>query len=514
MAQDIRPDARLPRAREIWRRRKWLGIAVFAGTLAVSLAIVTALPSIYRARATVLVDREQVPEAFVRSAVTGEVETRLMTISQEVLSRERLQALIQRFDLYPGLRKTGMIEAALDEMRKDILLEPKAVEQSGGRAATTVGFGLTFRGSDPKVVADVTNALAALYVERNTKIRERQAAGTAEFLKAQLVEMKAKLDEQERKVGHGPLPVEAEVAALERLNMRLRLNGDRQLRAMDRRERLVKEAEGVPAEPGAPVAPESGAARLGKLRQDLAEMKTRYTDKYPDVIRVKAEIAALEQRLAAAPSESPAPAPAAAASPRGGKSPLAEVDAELRALKDEERMLQSQLGASERRTEDTPRRQSEFQRQSRDMATTKEVYQTLLKRYEDAQMAENMEQGQRSEQFRVLDPAVVPKEPFAPNRQRLALVALALAIGLGVGAALLAERLDTSFHTVDDLRSFSRVPVIVGIPAISTDGDKISGRRRLGLHAISYAVGVALVVAVSHLAVRGSESLTRLLSGI
>ena len=91
------------RAGEIWGRRKWLGIAVFAAVLAVSLGIVAALPPMFRSRATVLVDREQVPEAFVRSAVSGEVETRIQRISQEVLSRERLAGLIERFNLYPKL---------------------------------------------------------------------------------------------------------------------------------------------------------------------------------------------------------------------------------------------------------------------------------------------------------------------------------------------------------------------------------------------------------------------------
>src|SRR5262245_16055250 len=123
----------------IWRRRRTLGLAVFAGVLGASLSIVAALPPLYRARATVLVGRDQMPEAFVRSAVTGEVETRLSTISQEVLSRERLQALIERFNLYPSLRKNGATEPSLEQARRDIQIEPKASEQQGGRAPRSEG---------------------------------------------------------------------------------------------------------------------------------------------------------------------------------------------------------------------------------------------------------------------------------------------------------------------------------------------------------------------------------------
>ena len=493
------------RAGEIWRRRKWLGITVFAGVLAISLGIVAALPPMFRSRATVLVDREQVPEAFVRSAVSGEVETRIQRISQEVLSRERLAGLIERFNLYPQLPRPSTNESAIEEMRRDIQLEPKVVDQ-GGRI-TTVGFGLSYRGTDSVKVADVTNALAGLYVERNSKIRARQASGTAEFLKTQLTDMKAKLDDQERRIGQAPLPLEAEVAGLERLNMRLRVNTDRQLRAMDRRERLVKEAEGpvLTATPGA--APETPAARLAKLKQDLAELKTRYTDKYPDVIRVKGEIAALEARAEPSRPET------TAAAPRVGKDALAEVDAELRMLKDEERTVQRQIASFEHRTEDAPKRQQEFQRQARDYATTKEFYQSLLKRYEDAQIAESMEQGQKSEQFRILDAAVPSKEPLAPNRMRLGLLALAVSLGVAALAAMLRERLDTSFHTVDDLRAFSRVPLIAGIPPLVTERDLRHRRWRLGLVTASLVVGIGIATGGSYLLAHNSEQLTRLLSG-
>jgi polysaccharide chain length determinant protein (PEP-CTERM system associated) len=495
------------RAGEIWGRRKWLGISVFAAVLAVSLGIVAALPPMFRSRATVLVDREQVPEAFVRSAVSGEVETRIQRISQEVLSRERLAGLIERFNLYPQLPRPSTNESAIEEMRRDIVLEPKVVDQ-GGRI-TTVGFGLSYRGSDPVKVADVTNALAGLYVERNSKIRERQASGTAEFLKAQLTDMKAKLDEQERRIGQAPLPLEAEVAGLERLNMRLRVNSDRQLRAMDRRERLVREAQGPGLAATAGAAPETPAARLAKLKQELTELKTRYTDKYPDVIRIKGEIAALEARV-----ETLRPDPAAAAAPRAGKDVLAEIDAELRMLKDEERSVQQQIAGFEHRTDAAPKRQQEFQRQARDYATTKEFYQSLLKRYEDAQIAESMEQGQKSEQFRILDTAVPAKDPLAPNRTRLGLLALALSLGAAALVAMLRERLDTSFHTVDDLRAFSRVPVITGIPPLVTARDLRQRRWRLGLVTVSLVVGIGIATSGSYLFAHNSEQLTRLLSGV
>ncbi|PYM07575.1 MAG: chain-length determining protein, partial [Candidatus Rokuibacteriota bacterium] len=128
----------------VWSRRKWLAVVVFAATFTAAASLVRFLPDVYRSTATVLVERHEVSEAFVKSSVTGEVETRLQTISQEILSRGRLEALITRFDLYPDLRQRFPMEAVVEKMRRDIQLELRGVEQTSGRG--TVAFALSFRG--------------------------------------------------------------------------------------------------------------------------------------------------------------------------------------------------------------------------------------------------------------------------------------------------------------------------------------------------------------------------------
>jgi len=495
-------------AADVWSRRHWLALGVLTAVLGATLAMAIAVPPIYRATATVLVEREQVPEAMVRPSVSGELETRLLTISQQILSRARLAALIDRFHLYPTLRDHGPSEAAVEQMRKDILLEPKVAEQSGGRSST-VGFNLSYRAPDPHTAADVTNALAALYVEQNSKIREQQAAGTAQFLKAQMADVKKRLEEQERHVGQPPPPVEIELAGLERLNARLRLNSERQLRALDRKDRVAREVASPASPSGTAPVGETPAAHLARLQRELAELRTRYTDKYPDIIRTKAEIAALESRVAAAPrSESGAAAGAPAA-----KRPPSEADAELKALESEEAQLRQAITVYERRMEDAPRRQQDYQREARDYAVTKEFYQSLVKRHDDAVMAESMEQGQKAERFHILDPAVPPRLPVAPNRLRLGMMAVAISIGAAVGAVMLSERLDTSFHTMDDLRAFTRVPVVTGVPPLVTDRDAARRRRRTALGVLLFLVGLVMVAGLVYAWAHDNMLLARMLSG-
>lgn len=514
-------DSGFDTAMAVWRRRKWLALLVFSALFSAALGVATFLPNIYQSMATVLVERQQVAETFVRPAVTGEVETRLHTISQKVLSRARLTDLIARFGLYPELRRRATPEAVIERMRRDIKLDVKEVQQAGGRGAT-IAFTLTYLGRDPETVAALTNTLASFFVEENLQIRARQATGTAQFLQIQLEEVKKKLDEQERRVGEfkerhiGELPEQqaANLATLGRLNAQLTLNNDKQIRAMERRERIARQLAEVDSAGPVP-GPDGMSARLAKLNQELTELRTRFSEKYPDVIRVKAEIAALERRLAESQRDGK---PEAGQMVSGDGSPLwlkdapRDVGAEIQALRGEEKALRQAITTYEHRVENTPKREQQFQELSRDYATTKELYTSLWKRYEDAQLAESMEQRQKGEEFRILDPAIAWKQPAAPNRLRLILMGLLFSLGLAVGVVALAEKRDTSFHTLDELRAFSKVPVLASIPRIVTESDTSQWQRRLSVAAVLAIVGLTLIVAASYYLAHENEELVRLLT--
>src|SRR6266850_1175657 len=341
MTNEARSGSAVDRLLGVWQRRRWLGIVIFAVVAAAAGSLAAFLPDLYRAKATVLVERRQVPESFVRSSVTGELETRLQTISQEVLSRAKLEQLITRFDLYRGARRAGSVEGAIEAMRRDVSIEVKGVDQPGGRVVT-VAFVLGYRGREPEAVAGVTNALAELYVEENVRLREQQAAGTAAFLKGQLAETKRRLDEQEsrvrafrsRWVGELPQQLGVNMATLERLHAQLHLASANQLRAVDRRTSLEKELAEANAHGGA--APETGATKLIKLKQELAEMRRRFTDAYPDVVRLRGEVARLEQDLATAEPASPGAAPPADPVSIRLRAALRDADAEIAASRAEE----------------------------------------------------------------------------------------------------------------------------------------------------------------------------------
>lgn len=511
---------------EVWNRRKWLAILLFAGPFVAMVSLALGLPDLYRSTATVLVEHQQVPETFVKASVTGEAEIRLQTISQEIMSRTPILELITHFNLYPEFRGRVPLEVLIERMRRDIQLELKEMKQTA-YPSTTVAFSLSYRGRDPETVAQVTNSLASMYVEANVKMRGRQATGTVALLKTQLEEMKQRQQEQERRLGEfklrhmGELPeqLQANLATLQGLNADLHLNSQNQIRLMERRDKLAKELVEASVGSSARAAasgPDTIPGRLERSRVELTELRTRASEKHPDVIRLKGEIAALEHKLTELAREAkldPAQMAALVTSPTELKQVLRDVDVELKAVKAEEQRLRKDIATYQRRVEKSPQHEQQFQQLERDYKMTKDLYYSLLQRYEDAQLAGNMEQRQKGEQFRILDPAIPSKFPAAPNRLKLILIGLLLSTGLAAGTVLLAEQRDTSFHKVEDLRAFTKVPVLVSIPRIVTDADRRQSSWQFCLRTTASVLSLGLIIGVMYYVAHGNEPLVWLLGG-
>jgi polysaccharide chain length determinant protein (PEP-CTERM system associated) len=512
------PDAVL----DVWRRRKWIGLLVFGAVLTGVVTMMLSLPDLYRATATVLVERQEVSDAFVRQSVTAALETRIQTIHERVMSRARLGEVVTRLNLYPELRGLVPFDDIVGRMRRDVRpLQLKGVDSATGRSAT-IAFTLGYSGRDPQTVAEVTNTLVGYYVEENTESRERLAARTAEFLEGQLGEVRHLLEEQERRTSEFallhtaelPEQLEANLAALDRVNSQLRLNGEHQLRALERRERLEREL--ADARSGAIEGPAAStpAARLARLEEERAELRRQFSDRYPDVVRLNAEIAALEHQGArdeAGSGEGGASIPPADRAGRARQA-IEAVSAELQSLEEQQERLRRMIADYESRIESAPRRQREMQQLSRGDELTRERYQTLLKQYEDARIAARLEEGQAVEQFRVLDPALPPLQPAAPNRLWLGIMGLVAAAALAVGAIVAVERIDTTFHTADELRAFVRVPTLAAIRRVPTRADLRRRRLRSGLFAAGAILGLALIAAGTYYVAGGNEQIVRMLA--
>ena len=504
---------------DVWRRRKWIGIAAFVIVLAGGIAAVVSLPNLYRASATVLVERPQVSEAFVRQSVTAELETRIQTIHRQVMSRARLTDVINRLGLYANLRGDVPIDELVERLRREAQLRMQGVEQSTGRTET-IAFTLSYTGRDPQVVAKVANTLAEYYVEGNSQSRERQASETAGFLKAQLDQVKRELDLEARRASDSKArqaaelqQVEASLTALERLNTQLRLNNESQIRALERRQRLEQQLAEAESAPPVAAPVDSAAGQLARLKEELAAARRQYSEQYPEVIRLKSAIAALESETASKRTtrgngQTSDTAPANA-STRFAKQSLASVEGEIKGLKEEEVSLRNLIAGHEARI-DNATNVSQAAQPSLAYESLNERYQNLLKRSEEAQLAENLERGQNTEQFRILDAAIPPLNPAAPNRLWLLLMSVVVAAAVGLGAIVASEKLDTSFHTVDELQTFTSLPTLARIRLIPSAARTRRQRVRFVLFAAAALVAAGVAVAGAYYVAGNNEDLVRM----
>ena len=471
----------------ILRRRKWAGLIAFIATLSLGLPFVLVLPNVYRGVATVSI--EDLDASSLIRVNVPELETRLVTIQQELLSRARLTDLVTRLNLYPRRRTSASMEGIVTTMRRDIHIE---LSRGDHARPTAIGLKISYIGLDARSAAAVPNALAAFYVAENTRIRERQTSEIAEFLKSQVETAHHTVDVQQTlldrfkqdRAGQLPEQVSLNMVTLERLNTRLRLNTDDQLRIRELQDRLSGDA---PASDG-------GVDPLQAARQHLADLQLKFTDQHPDVIRAKADVARLEQQRAHGAEPPRAPAR------------MGSTEATLASLQSEERTLRSEIAEYEQHIQEAPRVEQELEALQRDYNAARDSYASILKRYEEAQLADSLEQTKKTESFRILDAAIVPTSPAAPNRPRLLLIAVFFAVAASIGMMLLAEHLDTSFHSVGELRQFTTVPVLASIPYV-TSRISFGSVVRVALT----AVGVAFIcVALAGFAYRTARENTQL----
>ena len=496
----------------LWRRRRGWFIAVFAVVFSGAAAAIAALPDLYRGTVSILVEGKSVVQSVDEKPQPDDAEARLRTISEQILSRAPLEELIERYDLYPRLRVGSYTpEEAIEAMRRNVRFDLRSADPMG--KGGTIAFSLNYLSDDPRLAAQVANALATGFVKENTRGRARQAGEAADFLTTALAQAKTRLEEQEKRLSdykeksNGELPeqIQTNLSTLQRLNNQVDLMDDRENRLQERRDQLAKQLSEI--DPGVNSA-DVGAAEMTRLRQQLAELKTKYKDKHPAVVQVREQMEALARRLNSAdanpgggrtPSTTPHP-PDGPSSPAGGsvaarlKRTLAQTEADLRMVRDQQNALRQNIDVYQNRVDRAPQRETEVASLTREYDAAKESYQSLLKRSTEAHIREDA--AQAGNQFRILDPAVVSRHPVAPNRMHLLLGALFVATALGVGAVLLVEKRDTSFHTPEDLRAFTRLPVLADIPRLETRAAAWRLRRRALTLACTVGAGWLFVVAL------------------
>ena len=485
-------------------RGKWLILLPFVVVSIATVLVVRRLPDLYRSDTTILVIPQRVPESYVRATVTDRIGDRLQSLQQQILSRSRLERIIIDLNLYRDQRATRSMEDLVVQMRSAVKVDPVRGD----------AFTVSYISLSPKTAQIVTERLATLFIQENVQDRGKLAQTTSMFLQVQLDDAKKRLIEQEKKLEEYRLAHAGELPSQAPSNLQGLQSGRMQLQALvdslnrERDRQVVKEREladllapdsamqAVSALPSAGSATSSGSSapvpspveELAQARAQLQALEGRLTEAHPDVRRLRRRVTQLEaevQVMKPATAASPVAAPpvvqtaAELARERRVRDTRAELDAinrRILGLQKDQQRLQQEANLYQARLEAVPIRESEQVELMRDYATVQDLYRMLLAKHEESKIARNMEAGQVGEQFRVLDPALVPQRPFSPDRVKLNGMGILFGLVLGLGLVAALEFSDSTLKSEEDIRTVLGLPVIATIPIF--EGHAAGGVRR------------------------------------
>lgn len=495
------------------RRRWWILIPFVLGWAAV-LGATWVLPTRYRSEALILVQEQQVPQAYVVPNVTMDLAARMNTLTQQIMSRTRLLEIAAKFNLYPNVKDQDQVA---DALRKDIDIDLQTSKTSGRPDLSA--FKLSYVNKNAQVAQQVDSELTSLFIDTSIKHAADASQQTTEFLKSQLDLARKDLDDQEAKLrqfksqylGELPEQLDSNLAILNGLQSRQQAAADALNRAEQQRvylESLLSQYQGAArqvASADVPVTPAVVDLQLEKLHQVLADLQAKYTDKHPDVIRVKGEIAAaealkakLEKQIAAA-SETPGKKPSV--SELQAKGPVMQIESQLKSLaleiandKKDIADINGQISQYQSRLNLTPMREQQLAAIVRDHDQSQKNYDELLKKVQQSGLASSLESQQQGEQFKLIDPPNLPLKPYFPDRMKMALAGLGVGLALGLVFAGVAEFTDLHVFTESQVKSIVGATVmVVGVPSLWTPSELHRLKRSAVMQA---AVASVLLLAV------------------
>lgn len=460
----------------ILRRHKRALILLAILGPAVGYLLCLVLPKEYTSQTVVLVDQPAVSPSYVTDISTGDLKQRLTTLQEQILSRSRLEAIINKFDLYPEERKQqASMEGLVDRLRKKITVTPvKPMAESN--STQLPGFYIKVSNRDPGLAQKMCNEVADVFLAENQRVKHDQSAGTTVFLTKQLEDAKAKLDDQDAKLAAfksrytGMLPDEqsANLNLLAGLNTQL----DAATQALGRAQQDKAFTESMLAQQLSSQSADNPSAQkqLTEMQGELSALLAKYTEDHPDVIRLRQSIADLKQKMASSGAASAGTKTAAS----GPETPeiqqlrgqLHQYDATIKEKTAQQRDVQRQIALYQSRLQTTPNVEEQYKVLTRDHESAANLYNDLLKKRSETAMFSDMHHQAENAEFRILDRANLPDAPSFPNPLYFTLGGLGAGLALGLGIALLSELRDKSLRTEEDVEFFLQLPTLANIPSV------------------------------------------------
>jgi polysaccharide chain length determinant protein (PEP-CTERM system associated) len=481
---------------KILRRRYWLILVPWVVVAAGTAAVARRLPDMYKSQALIQVVAPQVPDSIIRPISSGNFTDRLQATQQTILSRTRLERVINDFNLYQNERKHQVMEEVVDNMRNDI-----KVNRAGGDS-----FTVQYVGRDPVLVMKVAERLAAYFKDESQVEGQRRAEGTNAFVESQVEEKERALKAVEDKLtqyklqhaGELPTQLGGNLQALQTINQNLnsianQLSQDASLKTSLENNIQMAESQADPAGPltaGADGTPSTAAQKLAATRARLAAELLTKSEANPIIKILRDDIKALEQ--AANEEALKSPVSTAGLSPqeqlrqarlKQWKDELEQTKKRIAANQAEEKRLHALAESYQAKVNNVPIREAEMVQLNRDYETLSAIYRDFLAKREASQASVDLERRQIGEQFNLLDQARVPEKPFSPDRTYINMFGVVGGLALGLALVALIEYRDGTFKTDHEVSSVLSLPVLAVVPLMRSAAEtRAAFRRRLLLN--------------------------------
>lgn len=519
---------------KIINRRKWHILLPTIAVFAAFVWVVASLPDYFESKTSLTLKAPSISEKVAPSLTDQDLSDRLLSINQIVLSRSALEPVINKYDLFPEERASGMpTDLLVDRMKSAIV-----VERIKGPDEKVIGFDIKFTYKNPDIAWKVTADLAEMYVAEATNTSTENAENTREFIDAQLAQAKGNLDSIEKQrlavmtknVDTLPESAQGMIAQLQGLRQRESTIGkdketliiergriQESIRSLNSQMRLIedygeKETQDAVAQASRiEDTPAYGQLiqRRAELNSRLENLKKQYRDKHPDIIQAQTDIAKLNEELdklakgaALRVTQARQTGSRKAELQKKGleierqkaESQIVQIDQQLQSKDDETRQNAVQISAIEAKINTIPNVKVALDAVDNQYQTAKSNYDELLKKYNNAQQQVQRESSAQGPTIAVLDPANRPQKPVnAKKKPFLALLGagIGLAFGLFLAAIFEIPRL-FRIQTIDDAAHYTGLPVLASVPPLLTEGE-IASRRRW--HRLRVVVGNAAALA-------------------
>ncbi|HTS59730.1 MAG TPA: hypothetical protein VMH03_19460 [Terriglobales bacterium] len=492
------PQAWLAIAR---RRHLHFLIALLAGWLSVWVAS-WILPARYKSSTLILVEQPTMPKDYVTPNVSDNLQERLESITQQILSRTNLVHIIDEFNLYTREHAQPTPDEKVERMRKDVEID--LVKDTRNQVTA---FNVSYSSRNPRLAQQVTSEITNLFINENLEVRQQQSEDTTKFLSDQLETARKSLDEQEQKIqefkgqhiGELPTQLGSNLQILSGLQSQLQGEQDALNTAKQQHvylETLLSQYRALHDSPKNPDGTSMGLPaidqELAKLRAELADLQARYTDRHPDVRKLKDQIAQTQKmrdQLAAdqrARPDSTSDETIVTNSDDPQAASVAQLQSQMKANQIEVtnrehsiEALKAKVAEYQGRLNQEPVREQQLADLTRGYDQSKANYDDLLKKKNESAMATSMELLQQGERFRILDPPSLPLKADFPNRLRFCGIGLGLGLALGVIVAGAFEMMDDRIHDEKMLQSLLPIAVISEVPEITGARDLQRRRRQM-----------------------------------